>query len=75
MQSSLRIHLSKKALKKNVDYSASNILLKLRAEKQYRVLINNIGNAVQSYAAKPDAAVYTSTVKNYVDAYVSATHT
>ena len=65
----------KKALKKNVDYSASNILLKLRAEKQYRVLINNIGNAVQSYAAKPDAAVYTSTVKNYVDAYVSATHT
>ncbi len=64
----------KKALNKNVNYSASNILLKLRAEKHYRALIHHIGSEVQAYAAKPDAAAYTAAVKKHVDAYVSATH-
>lgn len=54
---------TKKALKKNLDHTASNILLKLRAEKEYRRMINGIWKALESHHNQPDDATYQSTVK------------
>lgn len=64
----------KKAINKETEFTASNILLKLRAEREYRRMINGVSWALKNYVDAPNAATYSAQVKKHVQAYVEASH-
>lgn len=56
-----------------IEHTASNLLLKLRAERGYKTMMEWILNSLEKYAWNNDDAAYKTTVKEEVTKYVNLT--
>jgi hypothetical protein len=63
----------RRGLWKGMNHTASNILLKLRAERAEQTMKEWLLMAVEKYATNSDAAEYQKTVKDHVTTYITLT--